>query len=116
MPDRVYSEQEIAQILQRALERQDDETQRGPVEGLHLDELERLAAESDIDPKHLRAAALDLHGPSMQGGETTTATHNLIERTIPGHLNAAVWEAIVSDLHGLIHMPGEDTATAIGTT
>ncbi|MEM6648438.1 MAG: hypothetical protein AAF730_19510, partial [Bacteroidota bacterium] len=47
---------------------------------------------------------------------TTTATHNLIERTIPGHLNAAVWEAIVSDLHGLIHMPGEDTATAIGTT
>ncbi|MEM1093772.1 MAG: hypothetical protein AAGJ10_04135 [Bacteroidota bacterium] len=118
MPDRAYSEQEIAQILHRALERQDAEAEkrRGPAEGLNVDELERLATESGIAPEHLRAAAAEVDRPSTPRRETTTATHNLVERTIPGHLNAAVWDDIVADLRGLIHMPGEDTATAIGTT
>ncbi|MEM1093773.1 MAG: hypothetical protein AAGJ10_04140 [Bacteroidota bacterium] len=117
MPDRVYSEQEIAQILQRALERQDAATEkrRSRAQGLNLDELERLAAESGIDPEHLRAAALEVHRPGVQSTAKTTSTHIIVERFIPGHLTDEAWGQIVSALRDEIGVAGQDQISVIGT-
>ncbi|MEM6647694.1 MAG: hypothetical protein AAF730_15725 [Bacteroidota bacterium] len=117
MPDRVYSEQEIAQILQRALERQDAATEqrRSRAQGLNLDELERLAAESGIDPEHLRAAALEVHRPGVQSTANTTSTHIVVERLIPGELTDEAWGQIVSALRDEIGVAGQDQISVIGT-
>ena len=56
---RVYSEQEVSQILERAVERQATAAPAAGA-GLSLTDLERLGAEVGIDPAPLRAAAAEV--------------------------------------------------------
>ncbi|GAB5520507.1 MAG: hypothetical protein RhofKO_27580 [Rhodothermales bacterium] len=116
MPDRVFSEQEIAQILQRAIEKQeaDAEKQRARHHGLNLAELERLGSEVGIAPEYLQAAALEVHRTGVQGESQLTGTHYVVERLIPGSLTDAAWGEIVTALRDQVGIAGEDRVSIIG--
>lgn len=99
MSDRVYSEREVAAIIERAVERQEEaQRQTGPEAGLTLAELEKLGTEVGIAPLHLRAAAAELAAGgagSRQSGRS--ATHVYVERWLPGRLNLDAWEDAVAE-------------------
>ncbi|GAB5520508.1 MAG: hypothetical protein RhofKO_27590 [Rhodothermales bacterium] len=116
MPDRVFSEQEIAQILQRAIERQEAEVEkrRARDHGLSLAELERLGSEVGISPEHLRAAASEVHRPGVQRKHEVSDTHNYVERLIPGYLTDAAWGEIVTDLRHQLGVDTNDSISIIG--
>ena len=59
VPRRLFSEKEISRVLKRATELQDVE---GPTEttGLSMEELQQIAAEVGIDPRHLAVAVAEL--------------------------------------------------------
>ena len=65
--DRLYGEQEIGALIQRAAEIQERAEDRSDP-GVSLRELERIASEVGIDPVHLRAAAVELAGRSGTTG------------------------------------------------
>ncbi|HYE94668.1 MAG TPA: hypothetical protein VD962_00535 [Rubricoccaceae bacterium] len=100
MSDRVYSEREIAALLERAVERQEEARRRlEPEAGLTLAELERLGEEVGIAPEHLRAAALELDAGGAAGRQSgRSATHVYVERWLPGTLNPEAWEDAVATL------------------
>ena len=59
MPDRVFTEEEVKEIVRRASEQQAEDAERRQARehGLTLDDLERLGAEVGLDPAYLRRAA-----------------------------------------------------------
>jgi hypothetical protein len=94
---RVYSEQEVSQILERAAERQ----ARAPTPpvGLTLDDLERLGAEVGLDAAHLRAAAAEVDaGGGAAQRRSRSAAHLYVERWVPGALTEGTWEDLVAEL------------------
>jgi hypothetical protein len=98
MEDRIYSEREVAAIIERAVERQEEAQRLAPPEtGLTLAELERLGREVGIAPEHLRAAAAEL-GAGGGRRSSRTATHVYVERWLPGRLNLEAWEDAVAEL------------------
>ncbi|MEM6647695.1 MAG: hypothetical protein AAF730_15730 [Bacteroidota bacterium] len=116
MPDRIFSEQEIAQILQSAISRQEAEVEkrRARDHGLNLAELERLGGEVGIAPEHLRAAVLEVHRPGVKRDKTISDTHNFVERLIPGYLTTDAWGEIVTELRHQIGVDTGDSVSVIG--
>ncbi|MEM1093774.1 MAG: hypothetical protein AAGJ10_04145 [Bacteroidota bacterium] len=116
MPDRIFSEQEIAQILQSAIARQEAEVEkrRARDHGLNLAELERLGGEVGISPEHLRAAVREVHRPGVQREKTISDTHNFVERLIPGYLTTDAWGEIVTELRHQIGVDTGDSISVIG--
>lgn len=102
MKNRTYSKEEIASLLERAAELHAQEAKStSDKPGLTLPEIETIASESGIDPLLVRQAASEMSGPlraSLLQTKETTATHNLVERIIPGTLHPHVWEDIVMEL------------------
>ncbi|MGI9175712.1 MAG: hypothetical protein ACR2GR_10390 [Rhodothermales bacterium] len=102
MPDRTYTEQEVAALLKRAAALQAQaarRTERSP--GLTLAELEAVAAETGLDPALLRQAAEELDEPGrplLDRRAGTTATHVSVERHVPGALTPEAWEDVVAEL------------------
>lgn len=96
---RVYSEQEVSQILERAAERQSRAVAKRPEVGLTLDDLERIAADAGLDPTHLRAAAseVDAAGGVVQRRSRSTS-HLFVERWIAGPLTDEAWDDVLSEL------------------
>ena len=97
---RLYDEDEVGKILDRATAIQRQEPVRASGRsGLSLAELEEIALETGIDPKHLRRAALELDtgeitsnlGTRLAGERTTLA----LESTVPGELPEDAFERIV---------------------
>jgi hypothetical protein len=101
MSDRVYSEREIAALLERAVERQEAARRQAlPEAGLTLSELERLGQEVGIAPEHLRAAARELDAGGATGRQSgRSATHVYAERWVPGTLSLEGWEDAVAELN-----------------
>ncbi len=96
---RVYSEQEVSQILERAAERQSKTQTASPDVGLTLDDLERIAADTGLDVAHLRAAAaeVDAAGGAVER-RSRSASHLFVERWLPGGLTDDGWDDLVSEL------------------
>ena len=96
---RLYSDTEIAALLARAAERQQAAPADGPVSGLTLDEIERLAADAGLDPAHVRAAAADLDGRAP----ATPSAHGLTthERWLDVPFSEVGWEEAVMALRPL---------------
>lgn len=97
---RLYDEDEVGKILDRATAIQRQEPVRASGRsGLSLAELEEIALETGIDPKHLRRAALELDtgeiesdlGSRLAGERTTLA----LESTVPGELPEDAFERVV---------------------
>lgn len=96
---RRYDERQVARILERATEIQRQEPARAAGGGLSLGELEEIAIEAGIDPRHLRRAALELDtgeierslGARLAGEQLTLA----FERLVPGELPEEGFERCV---------------------
>ena len=100
MPDRTYSEREIADLIERAVERQQEARRAQAGETLTLGEIERLAAEAGIDPQFLREAAdeMDAAGRTLRKESGTTKTTVFVERWIDAELTPEAWEDAVVEL------------------
>jgi hypothetical protein len=97
MPDRSFTPEEVQALIRRAAELQAAEA-RGEGPGLSLDELEAVARDSGLDPRHVRAAATELRtAPKARPAEAST-THVHAERIVPGALTDDAIEAVVADL------------------
>jgi hypothetical protein len=98
-PERSYTEREVADIIERAVERQEAARERASTEGLTLSDLERLGQEVGIDPAHLLAAAeeLDGAGRTLRRQSSTTKTHISVERWIDAPLTPEAWEDAVEE-------------------
>lgn len=113
MPDRTYSEREIADLIERAVERQQAARTAQPGETLTLAEIERIAAEAGIDPKHIREAAgeMDAVGKTLKRESGTTKTTVFVERWIDAPLTPEAWEDAVLELQDRY---GASAAAALG--
>lgn len=115
MKDRSYTEKEIAALLERAAELQADVARRSEHQPtLTLAELEVVASEAGLDPVLLRQAAAELEAPGYPVlGENVgaTATHNLVERWVPGDLTSEAMEDLVAELR---HRFDTDAGKAMG--
>lgn len=116
MNNRSYTEEEIAAMLERAAELQTQQSRNPLHRSLSFEELEEIAAEAGIDPANLRQAARELDSPGkvlLDKSSGTNATHNFVERTIPGPLSLDAWEDVVAELS---HRFDTDLGAGMGTT
>lgn len=113
---RVYSEQEVSQILERAAERQSRANAATPDIGLTLDDLERIAAETGLDAAHLRAAAaeVDAAGGVVQR-RSRSASHLFVERWIAAPLTDEAWDDVLSDLQNRFGKSGLGSVLPVHT-
>ena len=102
MSDRVYTEEEVRALLERAAELQAQTArQAGDRPGLTLEELQTIASDAGLDPALLRRAAAELDEPGrslLESSTGTSATHVFVERWVPGPLVPETWEDMVAEL------------------
>lgn len=95
MPERTYTEHEIAAIFEQASERQTGTSGRDASPGLTLAEVELAGREAGLDPAAVRAAAAALDAgidrPARSG-------RVVAERWIDEPLSAGAWEDLVGSL------------------
>jgi len=111
--EKTYSEREVAAIIERAVERQEEARRSRPETGLSMDELERLGREVGIDPAYLRAAAAEVESGGRMSGRVAeqTHTHVVVERWLPGPLVVEAWEDAALELERRF---GADATSAWG--
>ncbi|MEM6325797.1 MAG: hypothetical protein AAF791_01630 [Bacteroidota bacterium] len=112
MPN-TYTEREVALIIERAVERQEEARRRASAAGLSLGEIEALGKEVGIDLEHLRAAAAEIDAGASEKASHTTATHNHVERWTTGPLDPHDWEDLTEDLRTRL---GQDYGPMYGRT
>jgi len=106
MPDRTYSQQEIARILDGAAKRQ-AASPTPDRDGLTLEELEQVAAASGIAPEHVAAAAAALGGtPVARGRFLGMPVEVEGSRLIPGPVSDETWSKMVAELRRAFGGPG----------
>ena len=104
---RTYSEREVADIIERAAERQATADRTDDRPGLTLDEIERIGAEAGLDPAALRAAANEADTILL-----VTPEHN---GTVPASLkNAIDWLSRPFGAGALAGKPTAVVGTAFG--
>lgn len=95
---RRFSEQEVALIIKRASELQEDDVPSESATGMSLIELEQIAREAGLDPALVRRAATDLDTRATDQPTSPligSPTSVRVERTVDGELSADEFEAIV---------------------
>lgn len=98
--ERLYTDREIGKLIRLATERQ-DQADAASHRGLSLGEVERIASEVGIDPRHVRAAAADLEGTRLSAGRSRITGGPFVighRRIVEGTLSEADWSEIVSEL------------------
>lgn len=100
MPDnRRYSEAELKVLFERAAARQEAARPDDDLGSLTLEEAQRIAADSGIDPVHLAAVAaeLDLAPPESEKmlGMPVEVTRT---RVLPGPVSDTAWARMVAEL------------------
>jgi hypothetical protein len=117
LPSRRFNEKEVAHIIKRASELQEEEAPADSTTGLSLVELEQVAKEAGLDPALVRRAAADLdtrvtdQRPSAVLGAPTTLR---LERTIDGEVPVGEYEAIVAEIERTLGATG--TGATLGRT
>lgn len=102
-----YSEKQAGAILKRAVERSAAAGAEGS-SGITLAEMERMAAEIGIDPKHVRAAAAEVSGRSATGGPGVID----LEQKVAAELSEEAWDSIVAELRRAFGVAG--TVSEVG--
>jgi hypothetical protein len=97
---RLYDEKEVGKLLKRATELQrEDGSGALPAGGMSLAELEEIAAEAGIDPRHLRRAAAEIASGAAEpeGWEHITGEQLTLvrEAVVPGELDQDGFERVV---------------------
>ncbi len=103
---RTYSEQEVADIIARAAERQTATARTSDRVGLTLDEIERLGADAGLDPADLRAAAAELDRGGIARRLSQTDTTVIAECWVGAPLTEEAWEDAVALLRERIGQSG----------
>jgi hypothetical protein len=101
MPNQLYTEEEIAELLRRAAELQAASGRmHGSGTGLTLDELATIAADSGLDPEFVRTAAAELKaGVRPRALPTRTSTREIVvERMVPHTASPDAIEDIIAQL------------------
>jgi hypothetical protein len=100
MPERTYTEEEVAALFERAAKLQAGTSKPRDRAGLTLEELEHIAAETGLDPVLLRRAALELDEPdwSEDGRSGSPGTHLYAERWIDGTVTPGLEEIVTAEL------------------
>jgi hypothetical protein len=114
-PSRRFNEKEVALIIKRASELQQNEATPDSITGMSLAELEQVAREAGLDPELVRRAASDLdtrvtdQTPNRFLGAPTVLR---LERTIDGEVPTDEYEPLVLEIQGLLGEVG--SASTIG--
>jgi hypothetical protein len=101
LPSRRFNEKEVAQIIKRASELQQDEAPAESSTGMSLAELEQVAREAGLDPALVRRAATDLDTrvtDKRPSGFIGAPTALNLERTIDGEVSPEEYESIVLEI------------------
>ena len=114
---RRFNEKEVALIIKRASELQQNEATTESNTGMSLAELEQVAREAGLDPALVRRAAADLdtrvtdQEPNRVLGAPSVLR---LERTIDGEVPVEEYEPMVLEMQRLLG--GVSTASTIGRT
>lgn len=101
MPERIFSKDEVAALLERTTELEIGKNRSGKTnDGLSLSELEHVAAEAGLDIALLRDAVAEMESRSslMDSHRDKSATHNMLERWMEGTVTDHTWGDVVMDL------------------
>lgn len=112
MSEQIYSEEEIAQIIRRAIELESERStsgRTGSQKGLTVSELEEIAAESGIDPSLIQQAASDVR-PAIPSSSTRIKTADskgaevrgetvFSERWIHAEAGPSVMKEVITELN-----------------
>lgn len=103
-----FDEKEFALILRRAAELQERDTTRSPRSGMTLREIETIAAEAGIDPRHVRLAVQNLsaHTPTLWRKVTGPSTSIHALRTVAGEYDADALATLVDAAQAELGRPG----------
>lgn len=107
----LYTEKEIGALIKRATEIQENAHESFP-QGLSLQEIEDIAREIGIDPKHIRSAASELeHQMAKEQQSNFLGAPFLIEqkRAIRGEISAEEWEELVRQIRRMTGSAGRTT-------
>lgn len=106
MSNRIYSEEEVAKLIRRAVElesKRSDSGQSGSGKGLTIHDLEKIAADAGIDPELMHRAAEEFENSNLshQIEETTKVTKSEIvaEHWIKGKLTPQIMDDLVIELN-----------------
>lgn len=109
--ERVFSEQEVTQILRRAVELTESGADKAYAPGVTIEELERIAAEVGVSPRALSQAILEQGmEPSKKGVLNLTEE---FERVVAGEMDPSQYDVILEGLKPLSNA-GQPSASQIG--
>jgi len=106
MSDHLYSEEEVAKLIRRAVELESERDNKGGIDkssGLSMEDLEKIAADSGIDPELMRRAADELRqgSSSVNLDETTSITDSeiLAEHWIKGQVDNQILDNLIVEMN-----------------
>lgn len=107
MSERVYSEEEVASLIKRAVELESERTATGQSrkDGLTIQDLEKIAADAGIDPELMQKAAEELHHnhtPDAADIEDTTTIQNkeiVAEHWVKGNLTPHILDNLIIEMN-----------------
>ena len=108
MSNKLFSEQEIQDIIKRAADLQKaEQAKTSDKEGLTIEEIIEAGTAAGLDVHHITTAAMEMRGDKVTRYSGISDTHIFEEREIKTPLNGEkAWNEIVSELR---HHFGEDT-------
>ena len=104
-----YSDEEFALILRKAAELQETSGQPHHPEGLSLAEIQQVAREAGIDPRHVTEAAalLATRGTSSQRNWLGVPFKLEHERSLPGEVPDREMKTLLDEIRRVMEAPGE---------
>lgn len=106
MSDHLYSEEEVAGLIRRAVELETERRKQGTTgekAGLTMQDLEKIAADSGIDPELMHKAAQELDTPEdhPELDETTKVNRSEIvaEHWIKAPVNSQLYNDLITELN-----------------
>lgn len=102
LPERTFSEEEVALIIKRAAElQQTEEVQKDPGNALTLTEVEQIAREAGIDPLLIRRAAQGIDRPAEKNRPSPIVgapTRIVCERVVDGEVSNDEFEQLINEV------------------
>lgn len=103
MPERTYSEKEIAEIIRRAAELESDQLDNieasENLPGLNLQELLDVAAEAGLDPENVRQAAHYMDSPVDKRTAKINKNEIYAEKWVNGELSQELADLVIANLN-----------------
>ena len=96
--DKIFSELEVAEIIRRAGELQEENSEHGYVPGVNASELAQLAQEVGIQREFLELALREKSSEPVNGAKKKSTRTESIERVVSVEINPEDFDVITEDL------------------